>query len=279
MLNGLALFEGIGGITLALKPWVRPLAYCEIDRYAQAVLFSRMARNEIYYGPVWPDIRTLTGEVCPPAIDIITGGFPCQDISAAGNGAGLEGERSGLFFEIIRLCRDIRPRFVFLENVPAITTRGGVRVISEFAALGYDCRWTIVSAAEVGAPHLRERWWLLAHSNGERGRIKQVCKPECESSTVAIDNGAKKYVSDSSGAGSQGWMQPESAWQALRQLTGSDTQEWPQGIPQPSLSRGHDGLQNRVDRIRGLGNAVVPLAAQTAFKRLMGLDGRSYPQS
>src|SRR5690606_12278219 len=108
--------------------------------------------------------------------DVICGGFPCQDISVAGTGAGLEGERSGLFFEIIRLVGEIRPRLVFLENVPAITTRGGVRGISAFASLRYDCRWTIVSAAEVGAPHLRRRWFLLAHSRdrGQRSIFQQV---------------------------------------------------------------------------------------------------------
>jgi hypothetical protein len=96
--NGLDLFSGIGGITLALSPWVRPVAYCENDRYAQAILLSRQASGDLPIAPIWDDIRTLTYSILPVVkIDIIYGGFPCQDISVAGLGAGLEGKRSGLF--------------------------------------------------------------------------------------------------------------------------------------------------------------------------------------
>lgn len=153
---------------MALEPWVRPVAYCENERYAQAVLLSRMRDGRLPVAPIWDDVRTLNGSDLPP-IDIIYGGFPCQDISSAGRGAGMEqGDRSGLFFEIMRLTQEVRPTFVFLENVPAIRTRGLSRVLSEFTALGYDCRWTVVSAADVGAPHLRKRWFLLAaDSNSE----------------------------------------------------------------------------------------------------------------
>src|SRR5690606_10421534 len=130
MLRGLDLFSGIGGLTLALAPWVRPVAYCENDRYATAVLLSRMRTGDLPCAPIWDDVRTLRGDMLP-SVDIIYGGFPCQDISCAGRGAGLAGGRSGLFFEIARLARELRPRFVFLENVPAITTRGLGDVLGE----------------------------------------------------------------------------------------------------------------------------------------------------
>lgn len=130
MLNGLDLFSGIGGIAYALKEWVRPVIYCEIDRYAQGVLLSRMETGEIPVAPIWDEVKTLGKTSEMPQIDIISGGFPCQDISVAGNGAGLAGERSGLFFEIARLCSELKPRFIFLENVPAITTRGGSEVVN-----------------------------------------------------------------------------------------------------------------------------------------------------
>lgn len=209
MLNGLDLFSGIGGITLALGEWVKPVAYCEIDQYAAGVLFSRMLDGSLPTASIFPDITKLTGEILPN-IDIIYGGFPCQDISSAGLKAGLEGERSGLFFEIVRLARELRPRFIFLENVAAITVRGMERVISEWTALGYDCRWTILSAAAVGAPHRRERWWLLAHADRDRcdelheSKSQRKQRSSCSSDT--FDDGAQKSVADPYGNRCEGAM-------------------------------------------------------------------------
>lgn len=117
MINGLDLFSGIGGITIGLSEWVRPVAYCEIDPYCQSVLISRMLEGTLPTAPIWDDVKTLQGADLPE-IDIICGGFPCQDISVAGHGKGLEGERSGLFFEIVRLAKEVKPTFLFLENVP-----------------------------------------------------------------------------------------------------------------------------------------------------------------
>jgi len=180
-INGLDLFSGIGGISLALKDYVRPIAYCEIDPYCQGVLLSRMADESLCNGTIWDDIKTLDGNIFKGAVDIIYGGFPCQDISVAGHGKGLAGERSGLFYEIVRLLRETRPKFLFLENVPAITGRGGVEVVKEITKMGYDCRWCVISAASVGALHRRERWFLLAHakhdgaSSSERGRRVREC--------------------------------------------------------------------------------------------------------
>jgi DNA (cytosine-5)-methyltransferase 1 len=131
-----------------------------------------MQSGDIDRAPIWDDVTTLRGEMLPP-IGIIFGGFPCQDLSVAGRGKGLAGERSGLFFEIIRLVKEIKPAFVFLENVPAIRTRGLSEVVNAFTEIGYDCRWTCLSAGDVGAPHKRERWFLLASSNSERKRLVQ----------------------------------------------------------------------------------------------------------
>ena len=235
MLNGLDLFSGIGGLTVALAPWVRPIAYCEQDRFAQSVLLSRMAKSDLPCAPIWDDVRTLRGGMLPGPPDVIYGGFPCQDISVAGDGVGLGGSRSGLFFEVIRLICELRPRFVFLENVPAITVRGLDRVLLELTSLGYDCRWTIVSAAEMGAPHLRERWWLLAHS---------------------VDHTLR---------GRHGTSQGE----VLTRRNGTlNPGRW---SAEPDVGRVAHGVSLRVDRLRGLGNAVVPACAREAFERLMGL--------
>ena len=184
-MNGLDLFSGMGGISEGLSEWVRPIAYCEINPKARAILLRRIEKGELAQAPIWDDVRTL-----PTAdlghVDIVYGGFPCQDISSAGRGAGLAGERSGLFYEITRICNDLRPRFVFLENVPAITTRGLDSVIGEFTKLGYDCRWTIVSAAELGANHLRKRWFLLAHANSN-GEPEQPRSFSAETKTKQLD--------------------------------------------------------------------------------------------
>lgn len=172
MLNGLDLFSGIGGITLALRPWVRTIAYCENDRFCHAVLFSRMRDGSIPTAPIWDDVTTFTGNLLSERPDIVFGGFPCQDISVAGTGLGLAGQRSALFFEIVRIVRDLRPPFVFLENVPVITVRGLREVLTAFSEIRYDCRWGVLSAFDMGAPHLRWRWFLLAYSHDYRVRVK-----------------------------------------------------------------------------------------------------------
>lgn len=315
MLNGLDLFSGIGGISLALKPWVRTVAYCEQDRYAQAVLLSRMRDGLLDRAPIWPDVRTLRGDMLPK-IDAIFGGFPCQDISAAGLGKGLDGERSGLFFEIIRLVEEIRPAYVFLENVPAIRTRGLGRVLRELSILRYDCRWTVVSAAEVGAPHLRKRWFIVAYSRGERRQ--QIAgssygdertdegrrEKEMHVSQRDGEGSREGFLADAPGIGWSAWG-PESAGIERRSvapcggeamadadrerrekyrggaLKYDSEKSWGIGDcwsgdwwkTEPAVGRVVDGLAARVDRIRCLGNSVVPLAAREAFKRLVGLSG------
>jgi DNA (cytosine-5)-methyltransferase 1 len=163
-MNGLDLFSGYGGISLALLPWVRPIAYCEREKYCQGVLLSRMAEGLLPRAPIWDDVRTLDGKQFRGIVDIVYGGFPCQDLSVAGRGRGLEGERSGLFFEIMRLAEEIQSPFIFIENVPGIRTRGLDVVVRELATRGYDCRWDTLSAHDVGAPHLRKRWFLLGYA-------------------------------------------------------------------------------------------------------------------
>jgi DNA (cytosine-5)-methyltransferase 1 len=307
MLNGLDLFSGIGGLALALSPWVRPIAYCENDRYAQAVLLSRMARGELPVGPIWDDVRTLRGSMLPP-IDIVYGGFPCQDISIAGRGAGLAGERSGLFIHLARIAEEVRPAFLFLENVPAIRTRGLSVVMYELARLGFDLRWTTVSAAEIGAPHLRKRWFCLA---AHPERISVWLEPGRRSGpdrqaaqAVTQHDGAGESVADTAGIGwSQGRTESTRIERGSHAPIGCDeiSHALCAGLPhgrqtqfdslsdsralteferrggsgwatEPDVGRVAHGISARVDRLRGLGNAVVPLQAQTAFARLCGLE-------
>lgn len=163
-INGLDLFSGTGGISIALEPWVRTVAYCEQSVFCQGVLLSRMANGSLDRAPIWDDVRTLRGTHIPEPVDIVFGGFPCQDISPAGTREGLGGKRSALYWEVWRLVGELRPTFVFLENVAAIRTRGLAVVARSLAGLGYDLRWDVLSAEAVGAPHRRQRWFLLGYS-------------------------------------------------------------------------------------------------------------------
>lgn len=270
MIYGLDLFSGIGGLTIALQEWVKPIAYCENDRYAQGVLLSRMAEKRLPIAPIWDDVSTLDGKELAH-VDIIYGGFPCQDISIAGHGKGLEGERSGLFFEIVRLAKEIKPRFIFLENVPAIRTRGLSIVAKELSDAGYDCRWGVVSAHEMGAPHLRKRWFCLAHSNGSKLREQQRgrCGEEGENTTEPRNNGEKESLADTDKKREQGL--PERKEQENSSARKRSKYEIPYNWEiEPDVGRVVNGLPFRVDRIKGLGNAVVPAQAREAFKRLMG---------
>lgn len=265
---GLDLFSGIGGIGIALEPWVRTVAYCERDRYAQGVLLSRMRSGDIDRAPIWDDITTLRGEMLP-RIDIIFGGFPCQDLSVAGRGAGLAGERSGLFFEIVRLIKECGPRFVFLENVPAIRSRGLHTVLQELTALGYDCRWTTLSAAAVGAPHKRDRWFLLAHSNSLRKLSEQREHDRASNSCEDVADATGKRIQGLR----SGWEQePSSHGKAKLPLRESKRPIHSDWAIEPSVGRVANGLPNRSHRIKCLGNSVVPLQVREAFKKLSGLN-------
>lgn len=291
-MNGLDLFSGIGGLTLALCDYVKPFAYCEIDKYCQAVLLSRMHTGELPKAAIWDDITTLVGSILP-SIDIIYGGFPCQDVSCAGNGAGLEGKRTGLFFEVLRLAKEIKPRFIFLENVPAITTRGGLRVVREITEMGYDCRWCVISASSVGALHKRERWFLLAYtqyngaSTSKNGSsIGEIAKTRQQQQQTQ-DRWQTERTSSLSGnvAGCNANSQPsqQANTQAKPHETERDTRRGHSGFYWPLESREHwqetvssmgkcsDGIHYHVDRLRALGNSVVPEQAKEAFKILMGL--------
>ena len=268
-LIGLDLFSGIGGITLALQDWVHPCAYCEIEPFAQSLLLQKMASGELPFAPIWDDVKTLDGRMLPK-IEIIYGGFPCQDISSAGLGAGLEGKRSGLFFEIIRLVKETKPVFVFLENVPAIRTRGLKEVIGSLTDLGYDCRWNCVSAAELGAPHVRKRWFLLAYA------AKCPNKQKIPQSNIgAPAGGDEKSFNQMAYANGEGLPngRPTGLEKKFNKKVFAESKRrcgarW---AIEPNVGRMAYGIPFRVDRIRGLGNAVVPIQAKKAFEILMGL--------
>jgi DNA (cytosine-5)-methyltransferase 1 len=312
----LDLFSGIGGLTLALKEWVTPIAYCESDEYAQKVLLKQMVSGNLPVAPIWDDVRTLRELPCP--IDIIYGGFPCQDISVAGKRLGLEGERSGLFFEVVRLVKAFKPTFLFLENVPNIRTKGLDRVLQELTSAGYDCRWCMLSAKEIGANHKRNRWWLLGYSKyygldalKEHGSLKETIQyyKEGENETFKSQRTSTPPVLAQEPNASNARCKSKRANKILRPKTqklhiqdiaelcsdvsnplckrlegqwseqGRITEEHKDFMHpcwwtvEPDVGRVANGVPSRVDRIRALGNAVVPLQARTAFMELMGIKG------
>lgn len=278
MLHGLDLFSGIGGIGYALKDYVKTVAYCEIGRYQQAVLLSLMEDKKIQQCPIWDDVKTFPSDTFKGHIDIIFAGFPCQDISVAGHGIGLDGKRSRLFFEIMRISEKIKPSFIFLENVSAIISRDGLRVVTEIAKIGYDCRWCTLSAASVGAHHKRDRWFLLAYSKYDGLPTGKNWKSSRTVSYEGVESICKKSI-----------------WKAERTSDVSDyvanTRRFSKGSSkdtkepslytsgccwkretEPKMDRVVDDVPYRVDRIKSLGNSVVPRQVKVAFETLMGLN-------
>jgi DNA (cytosine-5)-methyltransferase 1 len=172
----LSLFAGIGGFDLGLERTggFKTVAFCEIDPFCRRVLAKHWPEV-----PCYEDVKELTGERLRTdgvAVDCIVGGFPCQDISFAGKGAGMAGERSGLWSEYARLIGELRPRYVIVENVAALLGRGLADVLGDMAALGYDAEWHCIPASAVGAPHRRDRLWILAYP--ERIQQRQDALPD-----------------------------------------------------------------------------------------------------
>ena len=166
-LRTLHLFAGGGGgIYADLLLGHRPVCAVEINADCQRVMADRQAAGVFPWFPIFDDVQTFDGKPWAGVVDAVCGGFPCTDISAAGKGAGIDGEKSGLWKEMARVIGEIRPRHVFVENSPMLVVRGLGRVLGDLSSMGYDAAWGIVSAAEVGAAQLRERCWILATLHG-----------------------------------------------------------------------------------------------------------------
>lgn len=177
-LNELALFAGGGGSVLAgkLLGW-RTVCAVEIDAGARAILLDRQADGSLPTFPIWDDVCTFDGTPWRGKIDVITGGFPCQDISVAGKGEGIDGARSGLWSEMARIIGEVRPSFVLIENSPALLTRGFERVLADLAAMGFHARWGVFRASSAGAAHHRSRLYVLAYSDRAKLEGLDIPKP------------------------------------------------------------------------------------------------------
>jgi DNA (cytosine-5)-methyltransferase 1 len=270
-LRVLDLFSGIGGFSLGLERagGFETVAFCEIEEYPRRVLAKHWPGVKQY-----DDVRTLTADTLRRdgiAVDVICGGFPCQDISVAGRGAGLAGERSGLWREYARLIRELRPRFVIVENVAALLSRGLGDVLGDLAALGYDAEWHCIPAAAVGAPHRRDRLWIVANSArseraGERAvESRQQNRPANRRETLANANPRDEH--GRRGSVQMGWGR--FAGETLNDGYTRGT-EW---SPEPDVGRVAHGVPSRVDRLGALGNAVVPQIPELIGRAIMQAEG------
>jgi DNA (cytosine-5)-methyltransferase 1 len=233
----LDLFSGIGGFSLGLERTggFITTAFCEICPKARQVLNKHWANVKQY-----TDIRELTNERLKAdgiGVDVITGGFPCQDISVAGKKKGIIGERSGLWSEMFRLVADVRPRWVIAENVSALRSKGLTLVLQDFSSLGYSVEWHCLPASAIGAPHQRDRIWIVAH-------------PICQFFRGSI----QRQKSSKESSSKKGWGE---VWS--ESIADCETQRsksiW---AVEPNVGRVAHGIPKRVDRLKQLGNSVVP---------------------
>ena len=268
----LDLFSGIGGISLGLERTggFETVAFCEIDKAAQKVLKKHWPDV-----PIFEDVTTISTKDIDGAIDVMCGGFPCQDLSVAGRGAGLEGARSGLWWEFHRLIKEAQPKWVLIENVSVLRSRGLDQVLRSLFEIGYDAEWHCIPASAVGAPHRRDRIWIVAYPrHGGGGNVwasEEGDNPQSQRATNTDPLGGSgeqsSSVADTSGSGLQG-----------PKLLGIDPtqlgcgEEWEFGptpecgsLPywggwgtEPSVGRVANGIPGRVDRLKQLGNSVVP---------------------
>jgi DNA (cytosine-5)-methyltransferase 1 len=236
-LNVGSLFSGIGGVELGFEreghhaEW-----FVECEPYAQAVLRKNFPGKPIFEDVEKVDFRQL------PRVDILTGGFPCQDASVANiNGKGISGAKTGLWKHFKRAISEIRPRYVLIENVPNLLNRGFERVLCDLAEIGYDAQWTIIRAGDLGYPHHRDRLFILAYPNGERSqRIYE------ESSKVKL----RQFV----------------------KIPRATLEAWFDQLLESPLHGTGNGFPDRVDRVRCTGNAVVADVAQIFARKINEIE-------
>ena len=257
-MRSLHLFAGAGGGLLAdLILGHQPVGAVELDPYCCSALRAR--RDDGWFPGLRvheQDIRLFDPSEYAGRVDIVSGGFPCVDISAAGRGIGIKGERSGLWSEFARVIRLVRPRFAFVENSPMLARRGLDVVLSDLASLGYDAEWQVISASQVGAPHRRERIWILAYANDGTGCPQQRSQQEVRAE-FANDLCQKREPPLANARGgrcdkSDQW-QDQQSWRAEIIGTGEDVantnrlrQPQPQGGECDQRGRAGDGSESRI---------------------------------
>lgn len=262
-----SLFAGIGGFDLGLERAGFKISWqVEIDPYCQRVLAKHWP-NVQRYG----DIRAIDwGTV--PRVDLLCGGFPCQDLSFAGKRAGIDGERSGLWSEYVRAIRALRPRYILVENVPGLLTNEYMgRVLGDLAQSGYDAEWDCLPASAFGAPHRRDRVWLVANTKGDRTqngceRLGGICETHTSIGLSELPSVCGEALADSDG---ERLEKRGRRYDTGRSYASIDRCDW--WAVEPELGRVAHGIPHRVDRLKGLGNAIVPQIAEWLGRQIMNV--------
>jgi len=327
-LKVLDLFSGIGGFSYGLEKTGGFVTeqFCEVNSYCTKILNKHWPKVEVHN-----DIQTLSVE--PRRFDVVCGGFPCQDISYAGKGAGLAGHRSGLWFEMCRIINEAKPSWVIAENVSALRSRGLEQVLGSLSEIGYNAQWHCIPASAVGAPHKRDRIWIVAYPNYERNdtqehaidggretsanegkdksldRIGGCCSnlgnTDCKSKHSMLDGCSQEGSREITSQGkihtcnSSGVRPTELAdciQQRLERYTGNEKAIWrtesdgsttTEGIcsgehssgwwvSEPAVGRVAHGIPNRVDRIKSLGNSIVPQIAEVLGNAILDYNKSLY---
>ena len=288
-LKVLDCFAGIGGFSLGLeRAGFETVAFCEIEPYCQKVLAKHWPEV-----PIYDDIRRVTADrlirdgIRP---DVITGGFPCQDISTAGKQAGIDGERSGLWAELARLIGELQPRYAIMENVTNLISgdsgRWFGRVLGDLAEVGYDGEWHCIPASAIGAHHHRDRVWIVAYPNErewqsgaekqgvlralqENGAIDDKSGGRSKAYAANISNPSSEGLQGSQEARNNGKDRQEPRHQLVTGLSGVQGGIWE---AEPNVGRVANGVPRRVDRLKALGNAVVPQIPELIGNAIMEVE-------
>ena len=280
-LRELALFAGAGGGILGgkLLGW-RTVCAVEWEPYPASVLCARQNDGFLPPFPIWDDVQTFDGKPWRGIVDVVSGGFPCQDISVAGKGAGITGERSGMWKHMARIISEVQPKYVFVENSPMLTVRGLGTVLGDLSEMGFNAEWGVISAAAVGAPHQRDRIWVLGSNTSKQRRNKRFGNREERHILHNLNGDAAQGKSEGhgrkcwSGALSTDVANTNSTFGEGNQCTKRGEQKrafygkssWWEA--EPNVGRVANGVAARVDRLKAIGNGQVPLCAATAWKVL-----------
>ena len=309
----MALFAGAGGGILGghLLGW-RTVCAVEWEAYPASVLLARQNDGLLPPFPVWDDVQTFDGKPWQGIVDVISGGFPCQDISVAGGGLGIDGARSGMWKEMARIIGEVRPKFVFVENSPMLTSRGLGTVLADLASMGFNAEWGVLSAADVGANHLRERIWIFGKNTKQLGFFPHTlhnrdgwreqqsesveethgamantrCKLRTQRNTAELDTETQIRASSSihnqsSGEGQLCNTNSKNVERQWKKSIGIESKLGNFGSSgwwkiEPNVGRVANGMADSMDRLKAIGNGQVPLCAATAWNILKGrIDGKS----